>query len=174
MPISSVSSGLSGGLWISRDAVSEPQHPRWNARQRFPNPDLERFVDRFFEHEPQVGVIGDVYERDDINDHVAAAREIQASYPEAELIIVPKSRTVIDAIPEDPVLGYHAEAMLTAWRTNSPTRPTARSAHPHPRREPTQATRGYPPADPDRRFRRSSADIVGVDWNGFASRRTVR
>jgi len=68
----------------------------------FRNPDLERFVDRFFEHEPQVGVIGDVYERDDINDHVAAAREIQASYPEAELIIVPKSRTVIDAIPEDP------------------------------------------------------------------------
>jgi len=89
----------------------------------FRNPDLERFVDRFFEHEPQVGVIGDVYERDDINDHVAAAREIQASYPEAELIIVPKSRTVIDAIPEDLVLGYH-EAMLTAWRTNSPTRPT--------------------------------------------------
>ncbi|WP_321166944.1 DUF6610 family protein, partial [Halorubrum lacusprofundi] len=37
----------------------------------FRNPDLERFVDRFFEHEPQVGVIGDVYERDDINDHVA-------------------------------------------------------------------------------------------------------
>jgi len=72
----------------------------------FRNPDLERFVDRFFEHEPQVGVIGDVYERDDINDHVAAAREIQASYPEAELIIVPKSRTVIDAIPEDLVLGY--------------------------------------------------------------------
>jgi len=56
----------------------------------FRNPDLERFVDRFFEHEPQVGVIGDVYERDDINDHVAAAREIQASYPEAELIIVPE------------------------------------------------------------------------------------
>ena len=29
----------------------------------FRNPDLDRFVDQFFEHEPQVGVIGDVYRR---------------------------------------------------------------------------------------------------------------
>jgi len=72
----------------------------------FRNPDLERFVDRFFEYEPTVGVVGDVYERDDVDDHVAAAREIQASYPEAELIIVPKSRAVIDTIPEDLALGY--------------------------------------------------------------------
>jgi len=91
----------------------------------FRNPNLDRFVDRFFEHEPWVGVIGDVYERDDVDDHVAAAREIQASYPEAELIIVPKSRSVIDAIPEDLVLGYsrgHADRLAhefsepTDWR----------------------------------------------------------
>lgn len=72
----------------------------------FRNPDLERFVDRFFEHEPRVGVIGDVYEPADVDDHVTAAREIRGSYPEAELIIVPKSRAVIDAIPDDIVLGY--------------------------------------------------------------------
>jgi len=68
----------------------------------FRNPDLERFVDRFFEYEPEVGVIGDVDEIDDVDAHVAAAREIQASYPEAELIVVPKSQAVIDAIPGDP------------------------------------------------------------------------
>ena len=72
----------------------------------FRNPNLDRFVDRFFEHEPQVGVIGDVDEIDDVDAHVAAAREIQASYPEADLIVVPKSRAVIDAISEDLVLGY--------------------------------------------------------------------
>ena len=72
----------------------------------FRNPDLERFVDRFFEYEPEVGVIGDIDEIDDVDAHVAAAREIQASYPEAELIVVPKSRAVIDAIPETLVLGY--------------------------------------------------------------------
>jgi hypothetical protein len=57
----------------------------------FRNPDLERFVDRFFEHEPQVGDIGDIYEPADADAHVVAAREIQASYPEADLIVVPKS-----------------------------------------------------------------------------------
>ena len=54
----------------------------------FRNPDLERFVDRFFEHEPEVGGIGDVDDADDVDAHVAAGREIQASYPEAELIVV--------------------------------------------------------------------------------------
>jgi hypothetical protein len=91
----------------------------------FRNPDLDRFVDRFFEHEPQVGVIGDVYERDDIDAHVAAARKIQGSYPEAELIIVPKCRAVIDTIPDDLVLGYsrgyadrlaHEFSEPTDWR----------------------------------------------------------
>lgn len=72
----------------------------------FRNPDLDRYVVRFFEHEPQVGVIGDAYEGDDVDEYVAAAREIRASYPDAELVIVPKCREVIDAIPNDIVLGY--------------------------------------------------------------------
>ena len=75
----------------------------------FRKPDLDRFVDRFFEHEPQVGVIGDVYERDDVDAHVAAAREIQGSYPEAELITVPKCRAVIDTIPDDLLLDAQAD-----------------------------------------------------------------
>jgi len=139
----------------------------------FRNPDLERFVDRFFEHEPQVGVIGDVYERDDINDHVAAAREIQASYPEAELIIVPKSRTVIDAIPEDLVLGYsRGYADRLAHEFSDP--PDWRGRRIHPRREPTQATRGYPPADPTDAFCRSSGRHRRRRLEWLASRRTVR
>jgi len=44
-------------------------------------PDLERFVDRFFEYEPEVGVIGDVDEIDDVDAHVAAAREIKRAIP---------------------------------------------------------------------------------------------
>jgi len=139
----------------------------------FRNPDLERFVDRFFEHEPQVGVIGDVYERDDINDHVAAAREIQASYPEAELIIVPKSRTVIDAIPEDLVLGYsRGYADRLAHEFSDP--PDWRGRRIHPRREPTQTTRGYPPADPTDAFCRSSGRHRRRRLEWLASRRTVR
>ncbi|ACM58406.1 hypothetical protein Hlac_2842 [Halorubrum lacusprofundi ATCC 49239] len=133
----------------------------------FRNPDLERFVDRFFEHEPQVGVIGDVYERDDINDHVAAAREIQASYPEAELIIVPKSRTVIDAIPEDLVLGYsRGYADRLAHEFSDPPDWRGRRIHilggspPKQLEAIRQLTRPTLSADPP-------ADIVGVDWNGL-------
>jgi len=48
--------------------------PCWNARQRLPESRSERFVDRFFEYEPEVGVIGDVDEIDDVDAHVAAAR----------------------------------------------------------------------------------------------------
>ena len=37
---------------------------------------------------------------------MAAARELQASYPETELVILPECREMIDAIPDDLVLGY--------------------------------------------------------------------
>ena len=133
----------------------------------FRNPDLDRFVDQFFEHEPQVGVIGDVYERDDVDAHVAAAREIRASYPEAELIIVPKSRAVIDAIPEDLVLGYsRGYADRLAHEFSDPADWRGRRVH---------ILGGSPPKQLDaiRQLTRPTltdeppADIVGVDWNGL-------
>jgi len=139
----------------------------------FRNPDLDRFVDRFFEHEPRVGVIGDVYECDGVDDHVAAAREIQASYPEAELIIVPKSRSVIDAIPEDLVLATR-EAMLTGWLTSSPTQPIGGAARPHPRWEPAQAARLHSTADPTDTHRRATGRHRRRRLERVASWRTVR
>ena len=133
----------------------------------FRNPNLDRFVDRFFEHEPRVGVIGDVYECDGVDDHVAAAREIQASYPEAELIIVPKSRSVIDAVPDDIVLGYsRGYADRLAHEFSEPTDWRGRHVHilggspPKQLEAIQQLTRPTLSADPP-------ADIVGVDWNGL-------
>ena len=133
----------------------------------FRNPGLDQFVDRFFEHEPQVGVIGDVYERDDVDAHVAATREIQASYPEAELIIVPKSRSVIDAIPEDLVLGYsRGYADRLAHEFTDPADWRGRRVH---------ILGGSPPKQLEaiRQLTRPTltdeppADIVGLDWNGL-------
>ena len=43
------------------------------------NPDLDRYVARFFEHEPQVGAIGDVYERDDIDEHITLLARTRAA-----------------------------------------------------------------------------------------------
>lgn len=133
----------------------------------FHNPNLDRYISRFFEYEPEIGVIGDVYEEDAVNKYVTAAREIQASYPDAELIIVPKYREAINTIPHDLVLGYsrgyadrlaHDFSEPTDWRGRrvhilggSPwkqwkvieqlTRPTLTKAPP--------------------------ADIVSLDWNGL-------
>jgi len=133
----------------------------------FRNPDLERFVDRFFEHEPQVGVIGDIFEPDAVDAHVAAAREIRASYPEAELIVVPKSRAVIDAIPNTLVLGYsRGYADRLAHEFSDPADWRGRRVHilggspPKQLNAIRQLTRPTLTDEPP-------ADIVGVDWNGL-------
>ncbi|GAB7010810.1 DUF6610 family protein [Halorubrum trueperi] len=133
----------------------------------FRNPDLERYVARFFECEPRVGVIGDAYDVDEVEDYVAAAREIQGSYPEADLIIVPKCRAVIDSIPDDIVLGYsRGYADRLAHEFSEPTDWRGRRVHilggspPKQLNVIEQLTRptltGEPPAD-----------IVGLDWNGL-------
>ena len=91
----------------------------------FRNPDLERYVERFREHEPRVGVIGDAYTAGEAREYVEAARKLQASYHDTEIVITPKCREAIDAIPTDIVLGYargssdllaHEFADPTDWR----------------------------------------------------------
>ena len=133
----------------------------------FRNPDLERYVARFFEYEPRVGVIGDAYDVDEVEDYVAAAREIQGSYPEADLIIVPKCRAVIDAIPEDLVLGYsRGYADRLAHEFSEPTDWRDRRVH---------ILGGNPPKQLDviEQLTRPTltdeppADIVGLGWNGL-------
>ena len=133
----------------------------------FRNPDLERYVARFFKYEPRVGVIGDAYDVDEVDDYVAAAREIQGSYPEADLIIVPKCRAVIDSIPDDLVLGYsRGYADRLAHEFSEPTDWRGRRVH---------ILGGSPPKQLDviQQLTRPTltgeppADIVGLDWNGL-------
>jgi hypothetical protein len=133
----------------------------------FRNPDLERYVARFFEYEPRVGVIGDAYDVDEADDYVAAAREIQGSYPEEDLVIVPKCREVIDTIPEDLVLGYsRGYADRLAHEFSEPTDWRGRRVH---------ILGGSPPKQLDviQQLTRPTltdeppADIVGLDWNGL-------
>ncbi|WP_408960534.1 DUF6610 family protein [Natrinema sp. 74] len=133
----------------------------------FRNPDLDRYVARFFEHEPQVGVIGDAYEVNDVDEYVAAVCEIQASYPDAELVIVPKCRGVIDMIPDDLVLGYsRGYADRLAHEFSEPTDWRGRRVH---------ILGGSPPKQHDviQQLTRptltgdSPANIVGLDWNGL-------
>ena len=133
----------------------------------FRNPDLDRYISRFFEHEPRVGVISDAYDHADVETYVAAAREIQASYPEAELVIVPKSRDLIDAIPDDLVLGYsRGYADRLAHEFSEPTDWRGRRVHILGGSPPNQLAviqRLTQPTLTDE----PPADIVGLDWNGL-------
>jgi|AntDeeMetagen134_2_1112570.scaffolds.fasta_scaffold00556_15 hypothetical protein len=72
----------------------------------FRNPDLDRYVDRALEYEPDVGIIGDAYDAAEAQSYVDTIREVQKRLPKTEFIIVPKCRAAIEAIPEDITLGY--------------------------------------------------------------------
>lgn len=71
----------------------------------FRNPDLDRYVDRVFKHEPEVGIIGDAYDAAEAQSYVRTIRELEGSFPDSEFIVVPKCREAIEAIPDDITLG---------------------------------------------------------------------
>lgn len=132
----------------------------------FRNPDLERYVERFFEYKPRVGVIGDASTIAEAERYVRAAREIQASFPKAELVIAPKCQAAIDAVPDDLILGYsRGYADRLAHEFSKPSDWRGRRVHILGGSPPkqyavvqqlTQPTlTGLPPAN-----------IVGFDWNG--------
>jgi len=133
----------------------------------FRNPDLDQYIERFFEHEPQVGVIGDAYGIDEVDRYVAAAREIKGSYPESDLVIVPKCRGAIHAVPDDLVVGYsRGYADRLAHEFSEPSDWRGRRVHilggspPKQLDVIKQLTRPTLTGDPP-------ADIVGLDWNGL-------
>lgn len=133
----------------------------------FRNPDLDRYVEHFFEYEPQVGVIGDAYGVEEVDRYVAAAREIQRSYPESDLVIVPKCRAAIHATPDDLVVGYsRGYADRLAHEFSEPSDWRGRRVHilggsPSKQLDVIkQLTRPTLTGDPP-------ADIVGLDWNGI-------
>jgi len=131
--------------------------------------DLDRFIRRVFEYEPEIAVLGDLYDADDLDDHLIAAAEIWDSYPDMELILVPKTEEVLSEIPSDFVLGFpngtsDVQALDIAshkeWRS-LPHRlhilgGTPLSTYEHI----VELTRNYITDTP-------VADIAGVDWNGY-------
>lgn len=130
---------------------------------------LDRFVQRVFEYEPEIAVLGDLYDASDLDEHLLAAAEIWDSFPEMELILVPKTEAVLSEIPSDFVLGFpngtsNVQALDIAnhktWRS-LPHRlhilgGTPLSAFEHI----VELTRNYITDTP-------VADIAGVDWNGY-------
>ncbi|WP_458190727.1 DUF6610 family protein [Haladaptatus sp. NG-WS-4] len=133
----------------------------------FRNPDLDRYIDRVFEYEPEVGVIGGAYDAAEARSYVRTIRELEASFPDTKFIIVPKCRAAIDAIPDDIILGYsRGYADKLAHEFSDPIDWRGRRVHilggspPKQLEVIDQLTQPTLTGDP-------SADIVGMDWNGL-------
>ncbi|WP_420183076.1 DUF6610 family protein (plasmid) [Haloarcula sp. KBTZ06] len=133
----------------------------------FRNPDLDRYIERFEQYEPSVGMLGDAYDRQEARRYNQAARELKRKFPGTEVIIVPKCRDAIDVIDEDIVLGYpmgysdqtaDEYTDIVDWRGR---RVHLLGASP---------TKQYPVIEELTQPRvtgEEPADIVGVDWNGI-------
>ncbi|EMA10053.1 DUF6610 family protein [Haloarcula marismortui] len=133
----------------------------------FRNPDLDRYIERFEQYEPSVGMLGDAYDQQEARRYNQAARELKRKFPGTEVIIVPKCRDAIDVIDEDIVLGYpmgysdqtaDEYTDIVDWRGR---RVHLLGASP---------TKQYPVIEELTQPRvtgQEPADIVGVDWNGI-------
>ena len=133
----------------------------------FRNPDLDRYIDRVFEYEPEIAVIGDAYDAAEARTYVRTIRDLEASVPNTEFVIVPKCRAAIDAIPDDIVLGYsRGYADKLAPEFSDPIDWRGRRVHilggspPKQLAVIDQLTQPTLSGDPP-------ADIVGMDWNGL-------
>ncbi len=71
----------------------------------FKNPNLERYVSRFREIEPEIGVVGDARSAEEAYITVDAVRKLKTEYPDSTLIIVPKCHEAIDIIGSADVPG---------------------------------------------------------------------
>ncbi|WP_424016147.1 DUF6610 family protein (plasmid) [Halorientalis pallida] len=133
----------------------------------FRNPDIDRYLRRFQQLEPNVAMLGDAYTRDEGREYSRTARELKASFPDVEIIIVPKCREAIPAIDEDLVLGYpmgysdktaDEYTNIVDWR--------GRRVHLLGASPPKQYQTIQELTQP-RVTGEEPADIVGVDWNGI-------
>ena len=138
----------------------------------FNQPDLDRYLTRFREVKPEIGVVGDARTPEDAHTFVNAARDLKAEYPDATLIIVPKCREAIDIVAnaevsgESLVLGYAMGRSDTkAWHFSDIADWRGHRVHllgaspPKQWRVIQDLTQPNLTGDPP-------ADIIGLDWNG--------
>jgi hypothetical protein len=132
----------------------------------FRDPDLDRYLERFEELDPSVGIVGDAYSRDEARELNRVAEEILEEDPFKQVVAVPKCRRALDALSDDVVLGYamgysdvQAEdfSKIRDWRGK---RVHLLGASPPKQYEVIQDL-----TQPTL-FDDLPADIVGLDWNG--------
>lgn len=131
--------------------------------------DLNRFVQRVFDYQPEIAVLGDIYNSKELEAHLQAADEIWGSYPEMELMLVPKCGEVLGDIPSEFIVGYAngaspIQAMDVAshreWRETNNRLHILGGTPLSTYDEIVTLTKEWVTGEPP-------ADIAGVDWNGY-------
>lgn len=87
----------------SPSEVSLPVHFLDN---NYRDANLSRFVNRVREYNPEIAVLGDIYDQNELDEHLRMGERLWDSFPDLNLILVPKTREVLHDIPEKYVLGF--------------------------------------------------------------------
>ena len=138
----------------------------------FNRPDLDRYLTRFREVEPEIGVVGDARTPEEAHTFVDAARELKSDYPDATIIIVPKCREAIDIVAnadipgESLVLGYAmGRSNIKAWHFSDIANWRGHRVH-LLGASPTKQWRVIQELTQPNLTADPPADIIGLDWNG--------
>jgi hypothetical protein len=83
--------------------VSLPVHFLDN---NYKNADLHRFVQEVKQRKPEIAVLGDITDANDLGKHLEVGDELLDSHSDLTLIIVPKTEEILHSIPDRYVLGF--------------------------------------------------------------------
>lgn len=138
----------------------------------FNNPDLERYLSRFRDIEPEIGVVGDARSAEEAHIFVDAVSELKTEYPDATLIVVPKCHEAIDIIGSADVPGTGIVLGYSMGYSNILASDFSDYVDWRGRRvhllgaSPTKQWEVIQQLTSPTLFGDPPADIVGLDWNG--------
>jgi len=132
----------------------------------YEDPDLDRFLEVFYEREPRVAVIGDAYTREDAEEYQAVIYDLIEEYPYRRFIVAPKCEAAFEALDQrTTTLGYANGKSPVQAEDLGPARFRGWDVHilggnPEDAYEAIQSLT-QPTLDGS-----EPANVVGYDWNG--------
>jgi len=136
----------------------------------FTDPDLNRYVQRFREYRPEIGVLGDAYSAAEATRYLDVAQRLSETVDvDLTLIVVPKCRAAFDVLVDESqvVLGYAMGYSDTqALDFTDPVDWRGQDVHllgaSPPKQYAAIQTLTQPTITGD-----PPANVVGLDWNGL-------
>lgn len=132
----------------------------------YEDPDLDRFLERFYSREPSVAVIGDAYTREEAEQYQDVIDELVEEYPLRRFIVAPKCEAAFEVLDsETTTLGYANGKSSVQAEDLGPAKFREWDVHilggnPHKAYEAIQSLT-QPTLDDQ-----EPANVVGYDWNG--------